>query len=206
MIQDGANPVPVDQIVPHADRNDIVWAGRFMARKAPHLAVQAFARAVPRIPGEVNLVMFGDGAMRPQVAALVRELGLGDRIDLRGYADRTLVARELGRAKALLFTSLRESFGGVVLEAAERGTPVVLARHSGIAGLTDQLPDGAAWGDGARSIRGMITALATGIVASITAHPDPWTSRSLAAYNFAARQDWNLRGQQMIDFYRALCS
>lgn len=65
------------------------------------------------------------------MAAPVDHMWLGRRIELREHADRSDVIQAIGHAKALLFASLRESFGGVILEAAEHGTPIVLAKHFG---------------------------------------------------------------------------
>jgi hypothetical protein len=103
-----------------------------------------------------------------------------------------------------VFSSLRDSFGGVVLEAAERATPSVVPLHSGIQGLAEWLPTNAAWAKGATSRRSFIDALAAGMVESTTCTEETWLSRSNAAYAFACDHGWDRRGERMADLYRQL--
>lgn len=92
-----------------------------MPRKAAPLAVRAFAEALPRLPADTRLFMAGDGADMPKVEDLHRELRLGDRLVLLGRIPTSEVRSHLASSRALVFTSLRDTFGGVVLEAAEVG-------------------------------------------------------------------------------------
>ncbi len=97
------------------------FVGRFWDQKDPTTAVRAFA-AYARVGGEGVLVMvgYGDGA-RDVEAAAARE-GIADRVRLvlDGDAPKLMPAFD-----ALLMTSLYESFGYVLLEAAVNGVPCV---------------------------------------------------------------------------------
>jgi glycosyltransferase involved in cell wall biosynthesis len=110
----------------------------------------------------------------------------------------------MSTAKALLFSSVRESFGGVVLEAAERATPAVVALHSGVAGLADSLPPGAAWAGYADSMDSMIDVLARGIERAVRSEEAEWYQKSQGAYGFATANSWVLRGTRLAHIYRAL--
>lgn len=109
----------------------ILWVGRLLARKAPLLAVQAFAGLRREMPA--RLVIAGDGPQRDQVRAAVKELGLSDDVDLLGQIPWADVRQLYDSASALLFTSLRESFGAPFTEALGRGLPTVSMDHHGMA-------------------------------------------------------------------------
>jgi glycosyltransferase involved in cell wall biosynthesis len=61
----------------------------------------------------------------PAVAALVDELGLGDRVRLLGPLPRHETLAEMARADAVLFPSVRDSMPWVPAEAASIGVPTV---------------------------------------------------------------------------------
>ena len=79
-----------------------------------------------------RLVMVGDGPLRGQVRAMVKQLGLTEDVELLGHVTWDEVRRLYESASVLLFTSLRESFGAPFLEALGKGLPAValdLARN-----------------------------------------------------------------------------
>jgi glycosyltransferase involved in cell wall biosynthesis len=104
------------------DESLVVYAGRHVKEKR----VEALVRAIAHLRGEVQLELYGDGPERPRVEALVRELGLADRVRLTGHRSEAEVAAALGRAACLATASEREGYGLVVVEAAARGTPSVV--------------------------------------------------------------------------------
>ena len=58
--------------------------GRLAEAKNPLFQIRTFAEIL-RLESSAYYLMVGDGDMRPQVEALVRELGLGDRVVMPGY-------------------------------------------------------------------------------------------------------------------------
>lgn len=202
MIQDGAHPA--SEVVDVGQRKDLVWAGRFMPRKGPEIAVDAFHRVSRRLPPSTRLVMYGDGPLRERTVRLARDLGLGDRVVFPGLAQRPVVIAHLAAARALVFTSLRESFGGVVLEAAERGTPTVVALHAGVSGLVQWLERDAAWSGPVTSRKEMVDVLAQGMLRAATCSDDEWIRHSQAAYSFAQDHNWDSRGERMLSIYTEL--
>jgi hypothetical protein len=205
MPPDGANPVPITDLTGFRDREHLVWAGSLMSRKGAALAVKAFAEAVPSVPRSAHLVICGDGREALAVASLVSELNLANRVDLMGQVSRSTLLGLLGDAKALVFSSLRDTFGGVVLEAAERATPSIVAQHSGVDGLFSWLDPRAAWTAPVGSRREMTAFLGKSMVAALGAEQEEWAARSTAAYSFAVANDWRRRAECLTSVYEELC-
>ena len=106
----------------------VLWVGRMLPRKAPALAVRAFAELRRMIPA--HLVMAGDGPLFGQMRELVEQLGIADSVDLPGRVAWNDLVGMYDEASAFLFCSLRESLGSQFLEALGRGLPAVaLAMH-----------------------------------------------------------------------------
>jgi glycosyltransferase involved in cell wall biosynthesis len=63
---------------------------------------------------------------------LVHDLGIGDRVEFRGFLAPGAVDRLLARSSLLAMPSVSEPFGLVALEALRAGTPVILSRQSGV--------------------------------------------------------------------------
>ena len=104
------------------DRNAgmILAIGRFEPQKQFDLLIRSFALIEDQ---NLHLVILGDGEERPRLEALVRELGLQNRVSMPGYvAD---VGPWLSRARLLALSSRYEGLPAVVLEAFAAGCPVV---------------------------------------------------------------------------------
>ena len=72
-------------------------------------------------------MIFGDGPQRPLVLEAIERHALTGVVTAPGFVDRAEVDDAMGRALCLLHPSAREGYGLVVIEAAARGTPVVVA-------------------------------------------------------------------------------
>ncbi len=107
----------------------LIWVGRMEPHKGPMLALEAFRIAASR--AQVRLWMVGAGRLLPEMLAQSRISGLSERVKIFGVLPHREVRELFLTADALLFTSLRESFGTVVLEAAALGLPVIALNHQG---------------------------------------------------------------------------
>jgi glycosyltransferase involved in cell wall biosynthesis len=98
----------------------IVWAGSFIPRKRPFLALDTFARVLQAYPN-ARLVMLGDGPLRPAVvnAAAV----VSDRIKVPGHVSD--VMDHFSRGSLFLQTSANEGIAYTLLEALSAGLPAV---------------------------------------------------------------------------------
>ena len=108
--------------------------GRMSAEKSYETLVRAFA--VADIPG-VILAMVGDGKERPALQALVKELGIADRVIFSGYMAEA--RRYLKAFDCFVMTSKTEGSPIALLEAMGAARPVVC---SAIPPLVDALPEG----------------------------------------------------------------
>jgi glycosyltransferase involved in cell wall biosynthesis len=114
----------------------VVWVGRFEPRKAPALAIEAVARAMPE--SRMKLVMIGDGELLPECRQLAARLGIAGDVHFTGQISRQDVARYLALADIFIFTSLRDTFAAAPLEAMAYGLPVVALNHQAVVLLPDQ--------------------------------------------------------------------
>lgn len=120
-------PVPP---LPKEDKGrlKLLWAGRMEARKALPLALRALARLdVP-----VELWVAGDGPLREAWQAEAGRLGLDQRVRFLNRVPWNEMQKLFLEVDAFLFTSLRDSFGSVVLEAMAFGLPVIVPDHQGV--------------------------------------------------------------------------
>jgi len=107
--------------------------GRLAPWKGQDFFLRAFARAFPS--GEergvlVGGALFGEDDYAETLPPLAEQLGLGGRIEFRGY--RSDVWNELERLDVLVHTSVTaEPFGQVILEGMAAGVPVIAAGAGG---------------------------------------------------------------------------
>ena len=87
------------------DGHTVIAVGRLTAKKAPDLAIRAFALARRQVPG-LRLEMIGDGPKRGACEAMITELGLADSVTLRGALDHSQVKSSLSRADIFIQHSI----------------------------------------------------------------------------------------------------
>ncbi len=125
------HPVPLDQARAHLlqrfglSRRYLLYVGALTVRKNIGRALEAFALLHDSFPN-LCFVLAGPRTWKQTpVEAIVRRLGIGDRIYLTGpLTDADLPALYSG-ADLFVFPSLYEGFGLPPLEAMACGTPVV---------------------------------------------------------------------------------
>lgn len=119
----------------------LVCVGRLCEQKGQLLLVQAAQQVVGQgIP--LELVLAGDGEMRPQVEALVDRLGLRQHVRITGWISSEQVRAELLAARALVLPSFAEGLPVVIMEAMALRRPVITTFVAGIPELVRQGQDG----------------------------------------------------------------
>jgi glycosyltransferase involved in cell wall biosynthesis len=142
---------------PHPFRVGIV--GRLAEWKGQHVAVEAFVRAFPAGDAELWVIgeaMFGEVSYADRLRRQIQSLGLGDRIELRGF--RGDIWAELAQLDVLVHASTSpEPFGQVVIEGMAAGLPVIAAVPGGPAEIMVDGVDGLLTPSG--SVEGLAAAL-----------------------------------------------
>jgi glycosyltransferase involved in cell wall biosynthesis len=105
-----------------ADAEVVVHVGRFVRAKN-HAALLPIARALHMRRPNAVLVLAGDGPLRPSIERGVARKGLSGMVRMLGA--RSDVPRLLHASDVLVFPSLWEGLGDVVIEALAAGIPVV---------------------------------------------------------------------------------
>lgn len=190
----------VPQTCPSARSSEeltLLWAGRIESRKALALGLHALAKA-RRVPS--RLMIAGEGPLRPQLEALAAELGLCKRVTFLGTVPYTGMQSLFQTADAFLFTSLRDSFGSVVLEAMAQGLPIIALDHHGVGTF---VPNEAGIKVPVRNPRQTVEDLASAIEA-LGLSPASRRGMELAAWKFAQDQTWQRRGERMKKLYEEL--
>jgi glycosyltransferase involved in cell wall biosynthesis len=130
--------------------------GRLFPEKGFDVLIRS-VHALRRAGGDVALVIAGEGEDRPRLEALVRELGVGDRVHLPGHHAEPMVLYEAMDVFAL--SSLREGLPNVLLEAMALEVPVVATRIAGVPRLVQGGDNGLLVAPG--SVEELTQALAT---------------------------------------------
>lgn len=99
----------------------MLFVGRLVPLKGVTLALRAL-----RNLRDWRLVVCGDGPDRKRLRLIARRYGVLDRVEFRGWIEREQVLRAMrDDAAVLVFPSLHDEAGWVVIEAMATGLPVV---------------------------------------------------------------------------------
>ena len=119
-----------DELQPAPTRR-LVCVGRLCEQKGQLLLIAA-AAALARQGVQFELVLAGDGEMRPDIEAAIAANGLGDRVRITGWIGSAQVKAELLAARALVLPSFAEGLPVVIMEAMALGRPVISTYVAGI--------------------------------------------------------------------------
>jgi glycosyltransferase involved in cell wall biosynthesis len=173
----------------------LVTVGHLIARKRHADVIDAIARLRERQP-ELRYVVIGDGPERERLRALAADLGLADRVELRGQLAPAQAVAAARAGSLFVLPSVDEAFGVAYVEAMAAGVPAI-----GCAG-EDGPEEIAAAGDGIALVPpGDTGALAERIDALLS---DPASLRDLG---LAARATvertftWERCGRETVEAY-----
>jgi glycosyltransferase involved in cell wall biosynthesis len=116
---------------PVADVARFVCVGRLCEQKGHGLLVEAAARLAQE--GEsFELVLVGDGPLRPQIEKQLRECGLEGRVRITGWKSGAEVTKEIVASRAMVLPSFGEGLPVVLMEAMALERPVISTFVAGI--------------------------------------------------------------------------
>ncbi|MDH5340229.1 MAG: glycosyltransferase family 4 protein, partial [Rubrivivax sp.] len=130
-------------IQPRSDPNDAprgplrcMFAGRLIGMKGVDLALQAVAKARAR-GADVTLTIVGRGPLQQRLGERAAALGVESSIAFIDWLSQPALFEQYRRHDVLLFPSLHDSSGNVVLEAFAHGLPVVCLALGGPGVMVD---------------------------------------------------------------------
>ena len=178
----------------------LLWVGRMLTRKALPLALDV----LQEVHKNVTLTIAGDGTDPQTVHQMVRDRSLHQRVFWKGsrltYTElRTAYAEH----DAMLFTSLRDSFGSQVLEAMAMGLPIITVD---LHGAHDWVPDGASLKVPVARPEETVRNLAGAIEKYASLSPQSRNQMSMQAWNFAKTQSWSARAEFCERLYQEVLS
>ena len=181
--------------LPFGDRPFVLFLGRVTPKKGLDLIVRALAE--PRCAG-ICLAVVGpdEQPFRTRVDALVRELGVADRVHFAGMLRGPSVVDALVDAEISLLPSLQENFATSVLESLAAGTPVIVSDQ------VDIHPDISREAVGAvipRTVEALASALAEWM-----ADPDRRRSAGQRARAYGLRHGWDGIAERWAGHYSRL--
>ncbi|WP_439620437.1 glycosyltransferase [Gemmata sp.] len=114
----------------------VLAAGRLSPEKGFGVLVEAAATVCRENPA-AGVVLFGEGVLRPELEARVRDHGLANRFVIPGF--RTDLDSLIGAADVVVLPSFTEGLPNVALEASAAGVPVVA---TAVGGTPEAIADG----------------------------------------------------------------
>ena len=109
----------------------LVCVGRLCEQKGQLLLMQAMGLLKQR-DIVFELVLAGDGEMRPQIESMVDALGLRDQVRITGWISSDQVRSELLAARAMVLPSFAEGLPVVIMEAMALRRPVLTTSIAGV--------------------------------------------------------------------------
>ncbi|GEM_PF-3535335 len=101
--------------------------GTIDARKSSDVILQSYICALPKFPGNTQLVYVGDGVLRRSLESIVREIGQEEKVFFKGRLSLVQTIEEVRNSDVLISYSLYETFGMTIAEAVMVGTPVLVS-------------------------------------------------------------------------------
>jgi len=102
----------------------LLFVGRLLYWKGAHLALQAFAQLRSHMPS-ARMTIIGRGPEEARLKAQAAALGIAEDVAFIGWLPREQISEIYDTHDLMVFPSLHDSGGTVVLEALGRGLPVM---------------------------------------------------------------------------------
>lgn len=141
------NPgVDTDQFSPdgpaiETDGPTVLFVGRFVPAKDLTLLVEAFANVIEQFPSS-ELMLVGDGPLKPDVEAEIAQHDLQDSVRLPGYVDNEDLPKYYRGVDVFVLSSRRENNPITLIEALSCGLPVVAPRIGAVPETVNHGEDG----------------------------------------------------------------
>ncbi len=108
------------------NNNQFIYVGRLVFYKNVEILIKAINIAKNQ-EKEIKLVIVGGGPQLKKIQDMVRKMNLEDNIIIKGYVSSEEKIKLISESNAMLFPSLCEGFGLVILEAFSQNKPVLVS-------------------------------------------------------------------------------
>lgn len=120
------NSVDIRKIYEISNPFQLIYVGRLLFYKNLEVAIKAINIAKDS-ERRIKLVIVGNGPHKKTLEELVQRLELQQQVEFKGYLDEHEKTRLIASSHALVFPSLCEGFGLVILEAFAQERPVLVS-------------------------------------------------------------------------------
>jgi glycosyltransferase involved in cell wall biosynthesis len=148
--------------IPLAPR--LVCVGRLAPQKGQLLLLEA-AGELARQGVAFELVLVGDGPLRPRIERQIEKLGLRGRVHITGWMSNAQVRQQIQSARALVLPSFAEGLPVVIMEALALHRPVISTYVAGIPELV--VPGETGWLAAAGAIEPLVEAMREALTAPV---------------------------------------
>jgi glycosyltransferase involved in cell wall biosynthesis len=122
---------------PNQEALKVLYVGNLLYLKGVHLAIKGFSQFNKKFPNS-HLTIIGQGSDSPWLKDIARSCQLEQQITWKVKMNREDLFEEYRKYDVLLFPSLRDSGGMVVLEAMSKGLPVICLDLGGPGQIVDE--------------------------------------------------------------------
>jgi len=120
-----------DAVQPVTSAPRLVCVGRLSEQKGQLLLVDAVSKLLAK-GIDIELVLAGDGEMRPEIDALIRQHSLESKVIITGWISSKQVREEILASRAMVQPSFAEGLPVVIMEAMALRRPVLTTYVAGI--------------------------------------------------------------------------
>ncbi len=172
------------------------FVGRLVPYKGPDMLLEAVAPLIAA--GRLHLDIVGDGPLMAGLSAFVRDNGLASGVTLHGWVEHRRLPALMSKSQLLLFPSIREFGGGVILEAMALGVVPVVVDYAG----PGELVTGASGFKIAMGPRAAIVERLRAVVGQICDNPEQLAQKALACRSRVTNLfTWDAKATQILEIY-----
>lgn len=182
---------------PAPTNNKWVCVGRLCEQKGQVLLVEA-AKVLHQQGIDFELVLAGDGEMRPTIEALIERYQLSSKVTITGWISSDQVRDYLLTSRALVLPSFAEGLPVVIMEAMSLKRPVISTYIAGIPELVDHGKNG--WLVPAGSLDALVEAM----LQLANTPTEQWQAMGQCAYErVIVRHHIDVEAAKLADYFRA---
>ena len=128
-------------LLPFNEVRRFVCVGRLSPEKGQFLLIDALGE-LRRQGLDAELVLAGDGELRPEIERHSAQCGVADLVRITGWISGAAVRQEIDASRALVLSSFAEGLPVVLMEAMACQRPVIATRVAGVPELVRDGQDG----------------------------------------------------------------